>query len=332
MPAVPLESRLLQALAPWREARGWCVAFSGGLDSTVLLHLLARLARSEALPALSALHVHHGLQTAADAWPAHCQVVCRSLGIPLRVERVQVAVGGSIEQAARAARYRAFQASLGEGQVLLTAQHLDDQAETLLFRLLRGAGLRGLAAMPASRPLGGGRLCRPLLGVSRAELEAYAQTHRLDWVEDPSNQDPRFSRNYLRQEVMPRLASHWPQAAAGMARCAAHLREAEELLGELAAIDLRACRAPSDLDWLDLPRIALEPLRRLGAARQRNLLRAWLAPLTRLPDSDHWAGWESLRDAGEDADPIWRLESGELRRGAGRLWWLPAAWRAAAGP
>lgn len=101
--------------------------------------------------------------------------------------------------------------------MLLTAQHLDDQAETLLFRLLRGAGLRGLAAMPASRPLGGGRLCRPLLGVSRAELEAYAQTHRLDWVEDPSNQDPRFSRNYLRREIMPRLASHWPQAVAGMA-------------------------------------------------------------------------------------------------------------------
>lgn len=213
MPAVPLESRLLQALAPWREAGGWCVAFSGGLDSTVLLHLLAQLARSEALPALSALHVHHGLQAAADGWPAHCQAVCRSLGIPLRVERVQVAVGGSIEQAARDARYRAFQANLGEGQVLLTAQHLDDQAETLLFRLLRGAGLRGLAAMPVSRPLGGGRLCRPLLGVSRAELEAYAQTHRLDWVEDPSNQDPRFSRNYLRREIMPRLASHWPQAS-----------------------------------------------------------------------------------------------------------------------
>ena len=194
MPAVPLESRLLQALAPLARSGGWCVAFSGGLDSTVLLHLLAQLARSEALPALSALHVHHGLQAAADGWPAHCQAVCRSLGIPLRVERVQVAVGGSIEQAARDARYRAFQANLGEGQVLLTAQHLDDQAETLLFRLLRGAGLRGLAAMPASRPLGGGRLCRPLLGVSRAELEAYAQAHRLDWVEDPSNQDPRFAQ------------------------------------------------------------------------------------------------------------------------------------------
>ncbi|PCK54653.1 tRNA lysidine(34) synthetase TilS, partial [Pseudomonas aeruginosa] len=185
------------------------------------------------------------------------------------------------------------------------------------------------------RPLGGGRLCRPLLGVSRAELEAYAQAHRLDWVEDPSNQDPRFSRNYLRREIMPRLASHWPQAVAGMARCAAHLREAEDLLAELAAIDLRACRQPSELDWpdwLDLPRIALEPLRRLSAARQRNLLRAWLGQLTRLPDSDHWAGWESLRDAGDDADPIWRLESGELRRGAGRIWWLPADWRAAAGP
>ena len=310
------------------------MAFSGGLDSTVLLHLLAQLARSEALPALSALHVHHGLQAAADGWPAHCQAVCRSLGIPLRVERVQVAVGGSIEQAARDARYRAFQANLGEGQVLLTAQHLDDQAETLLFRLLRGAGLRGLAAMPASRPLGGGRLCRPCSGFPAPNWKPMRRrTGWTGWRILPTR--IRASRATTCAGRSCRVSPPTGRRPSPAWRCAAHLREAEDLLAELAAIDLRACRQPSELDWpdwLDLPRIALEPLRRLSAARQRNLLRAWLGQLTRLPDSDHWAGWESLRDAGDDADPIWRLESGELRRGAGRIWWLPADWRAAAGP
>ncbi|MGH8352506.1 MAG: tRNA lysidine(34) synthetase TilS, partial [Pseudomonas sp.] len=158
-----LESRLLSALVPWLAAPAWRVAFSGGLDSTVLLHLLVRLAEREALPALSAIHIQHGLQAAAAAWPEHCRQVCTALGVPLRVCHVQVAPGSSLERAAREARYAAFAESLGAGELLLTAQHRDDQAETLLFRLLRGAGVRGLAGMPRSRPLGRGQLLRPLL-------------------------------------------------------------------------------------------------------------------------------------------------------------------------
>ncbi|WP_313516091.1 tRNA lysidine(34) synthetase TilS, partial [Pseudomonas sp.] len=145
-----LETHLIAALAPWRSAPAWRVGFSGGLDSSVLLRLLARLAEREALPSLSAIHVHHGLQAAADAWPAHCQAFCAGLGVPLRIIRVQVDSRASLERAAREARYRAFAESLGEGEVLLAAQHRDDQAETLLLRLLRGAGVRGLAAMPAA--------------------------------------------------------------------------------------------------------------------------------------------------------------------------------------
>lgn len=239
--------------------------------------------------------------------------------------RVQIQPGASLERAAREARYQAFAEVAGAGEVVLTGQHRDDQAETLLFRLLRGAGVRGLAAMPVHRPLAGGHLVRPLLDVSRAELEAYAHAHQLKWIEDPSNADPRFSRNYLRHRVLPVLTERWPQAVSSLARTADHLGEAQELLDELAHMDLLAADQPSQFPWLPLPSLALTPLRKLSDARQRNALRHWLTPLTRLPDSDHWAGWYSLRDAKGDAQPLWRLADGELHRSGERIWWLPIA-------
>ncbi|MGY1921868.1 tRNA lysidine(34) synthetase TilS [Pseudomonas tolaasii] len=321
-----LSANLLQTMAPWRNAPAWRIAFSGGLDSTVLLHLLASLAKTNSLPPLSAVHVHHGLQAAADAWPQHCQSVCDSLGVPLRVVRVQVQPGASLERAARDARYQAFCEVIGAGELLLVGQHRDDQAETLMFRLLRGAGVRGLAAMPVQRPLAGGYLVRPLLDISRGELEAHAREHQLQWIEDPSNTDSRFSRNYLRHRVFPVLTERWPQAVSNLARAAGHLSEAQGLLDELAQMDLQAAAQPSPFPWLPLPSLALTSLRELSDARQRNALRHWLTPLTRLPDSDHWAGWHSLRDAKGDAQPVWRLAEGDLHRCAERVWWLPTAW------
>lgn len=323
-----LDNRLRQALAPWRTASAWCVAFSGGLDSSVLLHLLAELARREAVPALSAIHVQHGLQPVAAAWPEHCRQFCAALGIPLQVVAVQVAAQASVEQAARQARYAAFAEHLQPDAVLFSAQHRDDQAETLLFRLLRGAGVRGLAAMPGQRPLGRGTLLRPLLDCSRAELQGYAEAHGLSWIEDPSNADTRFSRNFLRQRVMPLLAERWPQASVALARSAAHLSEAEQLLGELARMDLQAARGEPLFPWLALPSLELALVTQLSDVRQRNLLRHWLAPLSRMPDSDHWAGWRDLRDAAGDASPVWKLADGELHRADGRLYWLSADWLA----
>jgi tRNA(Ile)-lysidine synthase len=325
-PMIDLPARLLLNLKPWRNATTWRIAFSGGLDSTVLLHLLAHLAKTESLPALSAIHVHHGLQAAADAWPAHCQAVCDALGVPLAVIRVQVQPGASLERAAREARYGAFIEATQANEVLLTGQHRDDQAETLLFRLMRGAGVRGLSAMPRQRPLGKGHLLRPLLDVTRADLEAYATAHALGWIEDPSNQDRQFSRNYLRHQVFPVLTERWPQAVATMARSAAHLSEAQALLDELAQIDLAGASTVSEFDWLGLPSLELASLATLSAARQRNALSHWLAALTRLPDSDHWSGWEDLRDASGDARPSWRLADGELHRAGGRIWWLSGHW------
>ncbi|WP_434591845.1 tRNA lysidine(34) synthetase TilS [Pseudomonas sp. R4-83] len=321
-----LPSRLLLNLKPWRDAAHWRIAFSGGLDSTVLLHLLAHLAKSESLPALSAIHIHHGLQAAADAWPQHCQAVCDALGVPLIIERVKVQPGASLERAARNARYAVFNTLTEHNDVLLTGQHRDDQAETLLFRLLRGAGVRGLSGIPAQRPVGQGMLVRPLLDVPRAELEAYANAHELAWIEDPSNQDRHFSRNYLRHQVVPPLTERWPQAQASMARSAGHLREAQGLLDELAQMDLAQACTAHDFAWLELPSLELAPLAALSVARQRNALSHWLEPLTRLPDADHWSGWSNLCEAAADASPIWRLADGELHRSAGRVWWLSGQW------
>jgi tRNA(Ile)-lysidine synthase len=312
-------------LTPWLQAPAWHIAFSGGLDSTVLLHLLADYARTHPAPPLRAIHIHHGLQPAADAWPAHCEHVCANLGVELRVVHVQVAPGASLEQAARDARYAAFTKVVGPGEVLFTGQHRDDQAETLLFRLLRGAGLRGLTAMPAQRPLGQGSLARPLLAIARQQLHAYAQAQGLTWIEDPSNSDTAFARNYLRGEVFPVLQQRWPQASQNLARCAEHLGEAQGLLDEVAQADLAKAEEGAAA-WVGLDSLALAVLAALSPARQRNALQYWLSQRTRLPDARHWAGWADLRDAAADAQPTWRLADGRLLRSNGRIWWLSGDW------
>ncbi|MFK0311322.1 tRNA lysidine(34) synthetase TilS [Pseudomonas sp. NPDC090233] len=313
-------------LTPWLSAPAWHIAFSGGLDSTVLLHLLADHARTHATPPLHAIHIHHGLQPAADTWPEHCKAVCERLGIKLTIIRVQIAPGASLEQAARNARYSAFQESLSSGDVLFTGQHRDDQAETLLFRLLRGAGLRGLTAMPVQRPLGQGILARPLLNVSRAQLHNYAQAHGLSWIEDPSNTDTAFARNFLRGEVFPLLQQRWPQASQNLARSAEHLGEALGLLDELAQADLAVAGEGAPAIWSSLDSLDLATLAALSPARQRNALQYWLSLRTRLPDSRHWAGWADLRDAAIDAQPVWQLTDGKLARSHGRIWWLSGDW------
>ncbi|MCQ4257657.1 tRNA lysidine(34) synthetase TilS [Stutzerimonas stutzeri] len=321
-----LESRLHDALQPWHTASRWRVAYSGGLDSTVLLHLLVKLASLEQLPPLKAIHIHHGLQPVADTWPAHCRDICEGLGVELDIVHVDVPPGPSLENNARQARYQAFNEVLGPGELLMIAQHQDDQAETVLFRLLRGAGVRGLAGMPSVRALGQGWLIRPLLDVNRNELENYASEHGLRWIDDPSNQSVDHARNYLRHRVMPMLQQRWPKASSAMVRAASHLDEAQQLLAELAEIDLSEAKRSHQHEWLPVPSLSLASLRGLSTPRQRNALRHWFSVLTSLPDTDHWAGWDALRDAAEDASPIWRLAAGELHRGAGRIWWLSGSW------
>ena len=193
---------LLQALSPWRNAKAWHVALSGGLDSTVLLHLLVQLRQTHSIPPITAVHVHHGLQAAADAWPAHCQVLCDGLSVPLQVVRVQVQAGASIERAARDARYQAFAALTGVQDVLLVGQHRDDQAETLVMRLGRGAGIDGLSGMAATRRADGMVWLRPMLGVGRADLRDWLRARGIGWADDPSNDNDAFDRVRARKALV----------------------------------------------------------------------------------------------------------------------------------
>ena len=318
-----IEKHILDKLLPWRDRSSFCIAFSGGMDSTVLLHAVARLAKQHRLPRLRAIYIQHGLQEAAQAWPAHCQRVCAELQVPLSVIEVDVAQTASVERAAREARYAAFAEHLHSDEVLLMAQHLDDQAETVLFRLLRGAGVSGLRGIPAQRTLRAGHLLRPLLGISHQDLQGYAQQQGLQWIEDPSNASDGFARNYLRQQIIPRLQTRWPALRSTLQRTAQHMQEAQQLLDELAELDLEHAQVQAPLAWLHLPSLDLSVVRDLSLARQKNLLRYWLAAFTLPPDSAQWQSWQTLRDAKSAAKPLWRLQQGALLRSQNTLYWLP---------
>jgi tRNA(Ile)-lysidine synthase len=255
-----------------------CVGYSGGLDSSVLLHALAAspAARERGL---RAWHVHHGLHPDADAWAAHCAQVCAGYGLELTVSRVSVARDGGDgpEAAARAARHAAFAAGLGAGETLALAHHRDDQAETLLLRLLRGSGPDGLAAMREWRDCGRGRLWRPLLALPRAALEAYAREHALRWIDDPGNDEERYDRNFLRHRALPLLRERWPQASAALAQSARLQEEAAGLLDREDAAALAQVRS------LDPQALSRSGLRALAPARRARVLRRWIAALALPP-------------------------------------------------
>lgn len=307
----PLSKSLLDALPRAGVARYW-LAYSGGLDSHVLLHVLHGLMAQRPGSVLGAVHIHHGLRPEADQWAAHCLAVCAALEIPCQVLHVQAhpAVGESPEDAARRARYQALQGVVGAGDCLLTAHHQDDQAETLLLQLLRGCGVAGLAGMPASAPFGVGLLARPLLRHSRAELREYAERHGLRWVEDDSNAETGYDRNYLRHEILPRLRARWPAAAAALTRSAGHCAAAADLLQTLAGEDLPALHGP-------VPgTLRIDRLRVLDSARQDNALRAWLRELSLpAPSTAHLRQVRgALLEAAVDAMPCVRWPGAELRR------------------
>ena len=304
--AQPIPELNLEALPA--AAGGLVLALSGGVDSVALLDLLAR-----STPAmrrgLRTVHVDHGLQPASAEWAQHCRSLSEGFGLECRIHRLRLAAGPGIEARARAARYAALTAELAAGEVLVTAHHLDDQAETFLLRALRGAGERGLGAMRPLRSFGSGWLWRPLLGLPRASLEAHVRHAGLGWVEDPSNALLDHDRNFLRHAVLPVLRQRWPQAASSLALAARRSAEADERLRTADAVDLALCQG------LDPARLAGDALRGLPAARRARVLRAFVeangAPqlpspvldqierelLRARPDSEacvQWRGW-SLR-------------------------------------
>ncbi len=238
------------------------VALSGGRDSTCLLLLASRAVKQFPDITLRAVHIHHGLQSAADDFVESARRTCDQLAVPLHVERVSFETRDGLEASARRARYGVFEALLAPGDTLWMAHHQSDQAETLLYRLMRGSGVRGLAGMPMQRALGAGWLERPLLQASRGDIEAFLADEAIVWCDDPTNDEAIQDRNYLRHHVMTPLAARWPAAAEQMARSAAHLREADELLQALAEMDLAALGGALNR----LPRVSLCLLSR---ARQR---------------------------------------------------------------
>ena len=290
------------------------VAFSGGPDSTALLHALAsQMPR----PPLRALHVDHGLHADSATWAVHCRRFCDSLGVPVDVIRVTVDLtrGEGIEAAARRARHDAFASALKPGEYVVLAHHRDDQMETVLLKLMRGAGPDGLAGMKALRPSGAGMLWRPLLDLPRAALLDHIAANGLSTLHDPSNDDPRIARGYLRATVIPALMDQWPQAAVSITHSARLCREAADGLRE---------------GWID----ALDHLRRdentLDARGWLDLRPAWRAPLL-----DHWlhaAGLSApttaqrdvlerqIREASAERLPLVGWQDTEIRVWKGRLW------------
>ena len=258
------------------------LGLSGGLDSVVLLHLLVQLRNQGALDSrLRALHVNHGLHPLAIQWQQHCAALCQKWGVPLQIVQLDLTAplrtGSGIENAARNARYTAFSSQLGSKEVLLLAHHRDDQIETMLLRLMRGAGPRGLAGMPQGRVLGRGFLYRPLLQFDRAELLAYAGQQQLQWIEDPSNLAVLFDRNFCRQTILPLIETRWPGYRDSWSKSAALQSEADMLLQQLAEADFRGVRGATKNE------LCLDGFNRLNKPRQRNLLKYWLGQM-QLPE------------------------------------------------
>ena len=287
------------------------VAFSGGLDSSVLLHALSSLPAARQR-GLRAVHVDHGLSTDSASWAERCRRVTDACDVALTTLRIEVERGSGlgVEAAARRARHAAIQADMHVGEIVAFAHHRDDQAETVLLKLLRGAGPEGLAAMRPLRRFGSGYAWRPLLPLPRAALRVHANHHQLGWIQDPSNADTLLDRNYLRMDVLPRLRKRWPEADASIAQSANWVRAAAEYIEAESRRALARVQGlePMTLrfrDWLHLPDALRDPV-----------LRLWLRAINLPEPSQHQVGElvRQLAEAGEDKLPCVRWPGTELRR------------------
>ena len=317
----PVEAAVSAALERFAPAKVW-VAYSGGVDSHLLLHLLNQLKlHNPQLPPLAAIHINHQLQSQSGHWVQHCQQQCDALGVPLIVKTVTCDKGASLEQQAREARYQAFEQELKTGDLLLQGHHLDDQAETIMLRLLRGSGAAGLAAIPQQRTIAAAHLLRPLLAYSREIIESTAKNLGLQWIEDPSNQQICFDRNYLRQQLMPLLAERWPAYRENLSRSSQLLAESHQLNQQLAEIDADA-QGVSLYDT-SLPATVLKTL---SPERARNLLRCWLSnrqvPMPTMVQLVQLLS--DVAEAKQDSQPVLQWAGVEARRYAGRLYVMAA--------
>jgi tRNA(Ile)-lysidine synthase len=295
------------------------IGFSGGLDSTVLLHALASHWRESAL---LAVYIDHHLHDESSNWGTQCRQVADQLGVEFQAIDVGVDLqaGRGPEAAARTARYDALRSVIQNGDWLLSAHHKDDQAETLLLNLLRGSGPAGLAGIGEVLPFSEGWLVRPMLSFSRKELQAYAQEHGLTWIDDPSNEDRQFDRNYLRHEVMPRLEQRWPEASSRLRQSALLAGEAAGMLDQLADVDLQSLGQRPE-------RLSLAGMQALPPERQRNVIRYVIRELgfPAPPSRQLQCIVDELIPAREDAQPLVSWSGVDVRRYRDSIYLLPQA-------
>ncbi len=294
----------------------YLVAYSGGLDSHVLLHLCAQCSSRS----VRAVYIHHGLQDEADQWSEHCSEICRALQIPFKTIHVDASKrsGESPEETARKARYKALKSELELGDCLLTAHHQDDQSETVLLQLFRGAGVAGLAAMPMIREFNQTFHARPMLGFSREEIFDYANENNLKWIEDPSNIDTNFDRNLLRHDIIPVIKKRWPQLGDSLSKMAIQQQDALEIIEAMAGVDL------SSIVTRQSHVIDVVGLAKLSQARQLNVLRSWIHQCAHdAPTANvlHQV-LQSVLPAVDDACPEVCWGESEIRRYQGKLYCL----------
>ncbi|WP_428623268.1 tRNA lysidine(34) synthetase TilS [Sedimenticola sp.] len=318
MPFTP--ESLLSTLSRWPRPTGILLGFSGGMDSHVLLHALAQLAGRLPAP-IRAIHVDHGLQAQSATWSRHCESVCEQLAIPVEVFALQLkpVKGESLEAVAREARYKLLSRELKPDEMLLTAHHQDDQAETLLLQLLRGAGLSGLASMPALTRFAQGQHARPLLDTTRDALKRYATAAGLQWIEDDSNQDLSFDRNYLRHQVVPLLKVRWPAMARTLSRSARHCAEADRLIETLLSPIFDSAYDPAT------GTVSASVLNGLPSEQRSALLRLWIRRHGfASPGSTVLARLSTeVLDARLDATSLVSWPGAEVRRYRDRLYLMP---------
>lgn len=295
------------------------IAFSGGLDSTALLLLFAKLRKNQPHLQLRAIHIHHGLSPNADNWVTHCQHLCEQLAIPLQVEKVQILHNKGIEAGAREARYQAIKKHLAYNEILVSAHHLQDQSETFFLALKRGSGVAGLAAMPVCSKLYNMPLFRPLLPFSRHQLQTYVEQTGVVWIEDESNQDNRYERNFLRNQVLPHLRQRWKHFDLAVQRSAKHCLEQQQLLNEL----LQSC-FEQHFDKTDRT-FHLSNFSTYSLLQQKALLRLWFSQcLMPMPSTQQLA--QILQDvitAAPDRNPHFQLGDTMLRRYQNKLYLTP---------
>ena len=289
---------LIKELIPIQNYKTLVLALSGGLDSMVLLHALSELVKNERIPAkIRAVHVNHRLHKDSDNWEIFCIERCAALNVPIKVERLKKGLlhedESNLEYKARKERYKVFASAIDRDCCMLLAHHLDDQLETLFFRLNRGAGIKGLTAVPQNRELGATKIYRPLLRHSRKSIQQYAESEKLDWIEDSSNANVSYDRNFLRHKILPEIEKRWPNYRKSWSKSLKIISDAHSILEETAATDLAL------LSLQGQNKLSLDLLTRLSKERQRNIIKYWVGKITKKE-----IGWNKLQYIVNEALPI----------------------------